>query len=74
WWEKSDWSGYKELGVEKSGRNAEADSWWETWREVLHQDEWRQNQAQKMLVGMKIGGKNMTLRDGQRKEHINMVD
>lgn len=28
-------------GVEKSGRNAEGDSWWETWREVLHQDEWR---------------------------------
>ncbi|XP_022769336.1 uncharacterized protein LOC111312896 isoform X1 [Durio zibethinus] len=40
WWEKSDWSGYKELGVEKSGRNAEGDSWWETWQEVLHQDEW----------------------------------
>nr|GMC85002.1 inactive purple acid phosphatase-like protein [Ipomoea batatas]GMD43608.1 inactive purple acid phosphatase-like protein [Ipomoea batatas]GME19351.1 inactive purple acid phosphatase-like protein [Ipomoea batatas] len=40
WWEKSDWSGYKELGVEKSGENAEGDSWWETWREVLHQDEW----------------------------------
>ncbi|XP_042044678.1 uncharacterized protein LOC121790552 [Salvia splendens] len=39
WWEKSDWTGYKELGVEKSGRNAEGDSWWETWREVLHQDE-----------------------------------
>ncbi|XP_076930520.1 protein EARLY STARVATION 1, chloroplastic-like [Bidens hawaiensis] len=40
WWEKSDWSGYKELGVEKSGRNSEGDSWWETWREVLYQDEW----------------------------------
>ncbi|PKI51188.1 uncharacterized protein LOC116213696 isoform X1 [Punica granatum] len=40
WWEKSDWSGYKELGVEKSGRNAEGDSWWETWNEVLYQDEW----------------------------------
>ncbi|XP_048130020.1 uncharacterized protein LOC115735152 isoform X2 [Rhodamnia argentea] len=40
WWEKSDWSGYKELGVEKSGKNAEGDSWWETWNEVLHQDEW----------------------------------
>ncbi|VFQ70912.1 unnamed protein product [Cuscuta campestris] len=40
WWEKSDWSGYKELGVEKSGKNVEGDSWWETWREVLHQDEW----------------------------------
>ncbi|MFS7947351.1 hypothetical protein Hanom_Chr06g00547311 [Helianthus anomalus] len=41
WWEKSDWSGYKELGVEKSGRNCDGDSWWETWREVLYQDEWR---------------------------------
>ncbi|XP_039001832.1 uncharacterized protein LOC120127992 isoform X3 [Hibiscus syriacus] len=40
WWEKTNWSGYKELGVEKSGRNAEGDSWWETWQEVLHQDEW----------------------------------
>ncbi|KAK3038854.1 hypothetical protein RJ639_028576 [Escallonia herrerae] len=40
WWEKSDWTGYKELGVEKSGRNAGGDSWWETWREVLYQDEW----------------------------------
>ncbi|MFS8006396.1 hypothetical protein Hanom_Chr14g01248681 [Helianthus anomalus] len=40
WWEKSDWTGYKELGVEKSGRNSEGESWWETWREVLHQDEW----------------------------------
>ncbi|KAF8038349.1 hypothetical protein BT93_B1012 [Corymbia citriodora subsp. variegata] len=40
WWEKSDWSGYKELGVEKSGKNAEGDSWWETWNEVLYQDEW----------------------------------
>ncbi|KAH9618216.1 hypothetical protein KSS87_002640 [Heliosperma pusillum] len=40
WWEKSDWTGYKELGVEKSGRNAEGDSWWETWQEMLHQDEW----------------------------------
>ncbi|XP_022946162.1 uncharacterized protein LOC111450324 isoform X1 [Cucurbita moschata] len=40
WWEKSDWTGYKELGVEKSGRNVEGDSWWETWQEVLHQDEW----------------------------------
>lgn len=40
WWEKSDWTGHKELGVEKSGRNAEGDLWWETWQEVLHQDEW----------------------------------
>ncbi|VAI10332.1 unnamed protein product [Triticum turgidum subsp. durum] len=40
WWEKSDWTGYKELGAEKSGKNAEGDSWWEKWKEVLHQDEW----------------------------------
>nr|XP_029119698.1 uncharacterized protein LOC105042638 isoform X3 [Elaeis guineensis] len=40
WWEKSDWTGYKELGAEKSGKNAEGDSWWETWQEVLYQDEW----------------------------------
>lgn len=32
---------YLFIGVEKSGRNAEGDSWWETWQEVLHQDEWR---------------------------------
>ncbi|KAJ6811632.1 uncharacterized protein M6B38_154030 [Iris pallida] len=41
WWEKSDWTGYKELGAEKSGKNADGDSWWETWQEVLYQDEWR---------------------------------
>ncbi|KAI8016251.1 hypothetical protein LOK49_LG05G03871 [Camellia lanceoleosa] len=41
WWEKSDWIGYNGLGVKKSGRNAEGDLWWETWQEVLHQDEWR---------------------------------
>ncbi|PKA53992.1 hypothetical protein AXF42_Ash016157 [Apostasia shenzhenica] len=40
WWEKSDWTGYKELGAEKSGKNVEGDSWWETWQEVLYQDEW----------------------------------
>eukprot|EP01018_Ginkgo_biloba_P019046 Gb_29335 [translate_table: standard] len=40
WWEKSDWTGYKELGVEKSGKNAQGDSWWETWQEVLRQDDW----------------------------------
>ncbi|GJN30206.1 hypothetical protein PR202_gb18495 [Eleusine coracana subsp. coracana] len=41
WWEKSDWTGYKELGAEKSGKNAEGDSWWEKWKEVMYQDEWR---------------------------------
>ncbi|GJN24208.1 hypothetical protein PR202_gb11938 [Eleusine coracana subsp. coracana] len=40
WWEKSDWTGYKELGAEKSGKNAEGDSWWEKWKEVMYQDEW----------------------------------
>ncbi|CAM6095629.1 unnamed protein product [Calypogeia fissa] len=40
WWEKSDWTGYKELGAEKSGRNAQGDTWWETWQEVLRQDDW----------------------------------
>ncbi|KAH7420653.1 hypothetical protein KP509_13G015800 [Ceratopteris richardii] len=40
WWEKSDWTGYKELGAEKSGKNVQGDSWWETWQEVLRQDEW----------------------------------
>lgn len=38
WWEKSDWTGYKELGAEKSGRNQSGDSWWETWQEVYRQD------------------------------------
>lgn len=28
-------------GAEKSGKNADGDSWWETWKEVLYQDEWR---------------------------------
>ncbi|KAK8957446.1 hypothetical protein KSP39_PZI001051 [Platanthera zijinensis] len=40
WWEKSDWTGYKELGAEKNGMNADGDAWWETWQEVLYQDEW----------------------------------
>ncbi|XP_024380955.1 protein EARLY STARVATION 1, chloroplastic isoform X1 [Physcomitrium patens] len=39
WWEKSDWTGYKELGAEKSGKNAQGDTWWETWQEVLRVDE-----------------------------------
>lgn len=38
-WEKGDWSGYKELGAEKSGFNEEGDTWWETWKEVFRQDE-----------------------------------
>ncbi|KAG6545765.1 hypothetical protein Mapa_012726 [Marchantia paleacea] len=40
WWEKSDWTGYKELGAEKSGKNAQGDTWWETWQEILRQDDW----------------------------------
>ncbi|KMZ70237.1 hypothetical protein ZOSMA_1G02130 [Zostera marina] len=40
WWEKSDWTEYKELGVEKTGKNTEGDSWRETWQEKLYQDEW----------------------------------
>ena len=32
---------YKTLGAEKSGKNAEGDSWWEKWKEVLYQDERR---------------------------------
>ncbi|EFJ21173.1 hypothetical protein SELMODRAFT_107335 [Selaginella moellendorffii] len=39
WWEKCDWTGYKELGAEKSGKNAGGDAWWETWQEILRQDE-----------------------------------
>ncbi|KAK1273905.1 hypothetical protein QJS04_geneDACA009732 [Acorus gramineus] len=27
-------------GAEKSGKNAEGDSWWETWQEDLYQNEW----------------------------------
>ncbi|KAI0520323.1 hypothetical protein KFK09_007795 [Dendrobium nobile] len=38
WWEKSDWTGYKELGAEKSGKNADGDSWWETWQELCFLD------------------------------------
>ena len=29
WWEKADWSGFKELGAEKSGHNADGDEWQE---------------------------------------------
>jgi len=38
------------IGVEKSGKNAEGDSWWETWQEVLHQDEWRWDTQCFMLI------------------------
>ncbi|KAH9550144.1 hypothetical protein CY35_10G057400 [Sphagnum magellanicum] len=55
WWEKSDWTGYKELGAEKSGKNAQGDTWWETWQEVLRQDElsnlaWIEKSAQKQAT------------------------
>jgi len=39
-WEKCDLSGYKELGFEKSGFNAEGETWWETWRETYCRDEY----------------------------------
>jgi len=39
WWEKANWAGYKELGAEKSGRNATGEAWWETWKEVFRQDD-----------------------------------
>ena len=38
-WEKADWSGYKELGAEKSGfDDASGDTWWETWRQVYRRE------------------------------------
>ena len=37
-WEKTDASGYKELGAEKSGFNEEGDTWWETWKECYVTD------------------------------------
>ena len=39
-WEKCDLSGYKELGFEKSGFNADGETWWETWRETYCRDEY----------------------------------
>lgn len=39
WWEKVDYSGYKELGAEKSGCNGLGDTWWETWKEVFWHDD-----------------------------------
>ncbi|CAM8878317.1 unnamed protein product [Rhodiola kirilowii] len=57
WWEKSDWTGYRELGVEKSGRNTKGDSWWETWQESLHQDEWRTDKWAEAEQGTKWGDK-----------------
>lgn len=37
WWETWDEFGYKELGAEKSGRNANGGTWRETWREAMWQ-------------------------------------
>lgn len=36
WWEASDWTGYKEMGAEKKGNDAEGGAWRETWTERLH--------------------------------------
>ena len=36
WWEASDWTGYKEMGAEKKGNDAEGGSWHESWTERLH--------------------------------------
>eukprot|EP00897_Mesotaenium_endlicherianum_P010405 jgi/Mesen1/9393/ME000613S08759 len=38
WWETSDTFDYKELGAEKSGRDATGAVWRETWREAMWQD------------------------------------
>eukprot|EP00850_Spirogloea_muscicola_P003632 SM000014S00420 [mRNA] locus=s14:1197090:1200017:- [translate_table: standard] len=38
WWETSDAFDYKELGAEKSGRDASGGVWRETWREAMWQD------------------------------------
>ncbi|MQM11727.1 hypothetical protein Taro_044639, partial [Colocasia esculenta] len=68
WWEKSDWTGYKELGAEKSGKNAEGDSWWETWQEVLYQDEWREVAVMGDSRGGGDGGRKEAGREGRRQE------
>lgn len=39
-WAKSDFSGYKELGFEKSGFNETGETWWETWREIYSRDDY----------------------------------
>ena len=38
-WAKCDFSGYKELGFEKSGFNDTGETWWETWREIYCRDD-----------------------------------
>ncbi|MED6124425.1 hypothetical protein PIB30_058812 [Stylosanthes scabra] len=40
YWEASDEFGYKELGSEKSGRDANANVWREFWRESMRQEKW----------------------------------
>lgn len=36
WWEASDWTGFKEMGAEKSGNDAAGGAWRESWMERLH--------------------------------------
>ncbi|THU73469.1 hypothetical protein C4D60_Mb04t23170 [Musa balbisiana] len=56
--EKVSESGTNEDGsAEKSGRNAEGDSWWETWKEVLYQDEWRTDKWAETQLGTRWGDK-----------------
>lgn len=38
-WAKCDFSGFKELGFEKSGFNESGETWWETWREIYSRDD-----------------------------------
>lgn len=52
---------YLPIGVEKSGRNAEGESWWETWQENLHQDEWRFLSVFLSLKQNKRGKKNQQI-------------
>ncbi|XP_031262146.1 uncharacterized protein LOC116120327 [Pistacia vera] len=54
WWEKGDWTGYKELGVEKSGRNAEGDSWWETLQKQFSKD--REKAQKQAKTGTEYAG------------------
>eukprot|EP00879_Flechtneria_rotunda_P011698 GHRR01012219.1.p1 GENE.GHRR01012219.1~~GHRR01012219.1.p1 ORF type:complete len:619 (+),score=253.43 GHRR01012219.1:499-2355(+) len=35
WWEASDWTGLKEMGAEKKGRNVDGAAWRESWTERL---------------------------------------
>ncbi|KAI8014774.1 hypothetical protein LOK49_LG05G03868 [Camellia lanceoleosa] len=66
-------------------RNAEGDLWWETWQEVLHQDEWSnlariERSAQKQAKSgtenagwYENGGKDTMQKAGLRKGHTRSV-